>query len=190
MIPQNRIVPSEWFQKTPSPYEGAEKFKVALWWYVGAPLFLLIPHHLNKIRILLLRAFGAKIGVGCFVSRRAKIWMPWKLWVGDNTGIGFDALIYNFDEVKIGSYCSISPLVFINTASHDYRSQTFDYITKPVLIEDGCFIGADAYISPGVTIGELAVVGARSVVTKTLPSCMVCAGQPCIPIKSRFDASN
>ena len=49
----------------------------------------------------------------------------------------------------------------------------------PIVIEDGAWIGAGAIILPGITIGEYAVIGAGSVVTKDIPAYTIAAGNPC-----------
>jgi putative colanic acid biosynthesis acetyltransferase WcaF len=59
-------------------------------------------------------------------------------------------------------------------------------ITRPIVIGENAWLGADVFVGPGVTIGELCVVGARSVVVKDLPGRMVCAGNPCRPVKERI----
>lgn len=155
---------------------------------VQGTLFKFSPHKLNKFRIWLLRQFGADIGNYCFVHPNATIYMPWNLIMGERSAIDFDAMIYNLDKVMIGDFVSISYKVNINTGSHDYRDPYFKLITKPVIIQSGAFVGTESYIAPGVTIGEMAVIGARSVVTRDMPSDMICFGHPCKPYKERHQA--
>jgi putative colanic acid biosynthesis acetyltransferase WcaF len=62
-------------------------------------------------------------------------------------------------------------------------------VARPIIIGDNAWLGADVFVGPGVTVGELCVVGARSVVVKDLPPRMVCAGHPCRPIKERPEPS-
>jgi putative colanic acid biosynthesis acetyltransferase WcaF len=58
-------------------------------------------------------------------------------------------------------------------------------IWKPITIGSECWVAAEVFLGPGVDIGNGAVIGARSVVTKDMPEWMVCAGNPCKPIKIR-----
>jgi putative colanic acid biosynthesis acetyltransferase WcaF len=58
-------------------------------------------------------------------------------------------------------------------------------VTAPIVIGDNAWLAADVFVGPGVTIGELSVVGARSVVVRDLPAHAVCVGQPCRPIRDR-----
>lgn len=166
-----------------SPYRFSEKLRMAMWWIVEAVFFKTSPHKLNLWRCFLLRLFGARIGKDTFINSRAKIWFPWNLEIGSNAGIGFDALIYNLDKVIIGDYATVSQRVHVNTASHDYSKPDFPLLTRPVFIEAGAFIGTDSYIGWGVTIGEMAVIGARSVVVSDLPAYFVCVGHPCKPFR-------
>lgn len=167
-----------------SPYTMHEKIRMSIWWLFEIILFRPSLHKMNGFRCFLLRLFGAKIGRDTFIHPRAKIWFPWNLKIGSNSGIGFDALIYNLDVVDLGDYVTVAQRVHINTGSHDYRDPAFNLITRPVRIKDGAFLGADSYINMGITIGVLSVIGARSVVVTDLPDNMVCVGHPCKPIKS------
>lgn len=156
---------------------------MALWWVIEGLLFRPSLHHMNGIRCGLLRLFGARVGSNTFIHASAKIWFPWNLEIGSNAGIGFDALIYNLDKVKIGDFATISQRCHINTGSHDYEDSKFKLLTRPVTIGPGAFVGTDTYVGWGTNIGEMCVVGARSVVTSDLPSYHVCVGHPCKPIK-------
>lgn len=166
-----------------SPYSKKQKLIMLLWWTVEIIIYRNIPHKLNKFRCLILKIFGAKIGDNTFISRTAKIWFPWNLSIGKNSGIGFDALIYNLANIDIGDFTTISQRSHINTGTHDYNKNDFPLITKPVKIGDNVFIGADSYVNLGITIGDGAVIGARSVVTKDMPTNYICVGHPCKPIK-------
>lgn len=166
-----------------SPYSFKTKVRMAAWWFVEAVFFRPSLHKMNTWRCFLLRCFGAAVGVNTFINSRAKIWFPWNLKIGSNAGIGFDALIYNLDTVIIGDYATVSQRVHVNTGSHDYSDPDFPLVTRPVLIKSGAFIGADSYIGWGVVIGEMAVVGARSVVVNDLPGYTVSVGHPCTPKK-------
>ena len=159
------------------------KLKMALWWFIEGFLFRPSLHKMNGLRCFLLRFFGAKVGKNTFINSRAKIWYPWNLEIGSNGGIGFDALIYNLDKVIIEDYATVSQRVHINTGSHDYTNPAFPLVTRPIHIGAGAFIGADSYVGWGVNIGEMAVIGARSVVVSDMPSYTVSHGHPCRPYK-------
>lgn len=174
-----------WLKPSKSAFTKKTKIKLALWLIVQNTLFRWSPHKLNKFRIWLLNSFGANIKTTCFIHAKATIYMPWNVTMGNNSAIDFDALIYSLDKVVIGDFVSISYKVNINTGSHDHSDPEFALITKPVYIKSGAFIGTESYISPGVTIGQMTVIGARSVITKDMPSDMICFGHPCKPYKKR-----
>jgi putative colanic acid biosynthesis acetyltransferase WcaF len=99
--------------------------------------------------------------------------------------IGDGAEIYNLAKVRIGANSVVSQRGYVCTATHDYTRSDFPLYCEPITIERSAWICAGAFIAPGVTIGEGAVVGAYSVVTKDVPSWSVCAGNPCRYIKPR-----
>ncbi len=80
----------------------------------------------------------------------------------------------------------MSQRAFICAGTHDYTKSGHPLITAPIVIGDNAWVAAEAFVHPGVTIGEGAVIGARSVVTKDMPAWTVCAGHPCKPIKERI----
>lgn len=172
--------------RTPSksPYSFGEKLKMASWWFIEATLFRPSLHKMNGFRCFLLRLFGAKIGTNTFINAKAKIWFPWNFEIGDNSGIGFDVLIYNLGKVTMGDFVTIAHRCHIVTASHDYRKKDFPLITKSVSLKSGVFLGAETYVGPGVNIAEMAVIAARSVVISNMPAYTVCAGHPCKTIKT------
>jgi putative colanic acid biosynthesis acetyltransferase WcaF len=87
--------------------------------------------------------------------------------------------------VKLGERAVVSQGVHLCTGSHDYESECFQLFALPILIGADSWICADAFLAPGVSIGDGAVIGARAVVTCDQPQWSVCAGNPCRPIKNR-----
>ncbi len=93
-------------------------------------------------------------------------------------------------SVRIGRWCAIGHNVTILALTHDTNIATGAESQRPskkgdVIIEDGVWIGSNAIITPGVTIGRQAVVGGNSVVVHDLPPFTVCAGTPCKPLYSK-----
>lgn len=145
----------------------------------GGPLF-------RRWRNLFLKLWGAKIGPHSAVSNTAIIWAPWNLICGQHSAIGPKAQIYNVDKIIIGDKVTISQRAFICTASHDIRYTNKSLIMKPIKIETFSWICAEAYVGPGVTIGEGAVVGARAAVFKDVASWTVVGGNPAKFLKQRL----
>jgi putative colanic acid biosynthesis acetyltransferase WcaF len=142
---------------------GVSKWKEALWWVarslVFAPWFP-VP---SAIKVAVLRAFGAKVGMGVVIRSRVNITFPWKLEIGDHVWIGDEVLILSLAPVKIGSNVCISQRAFLCTGSHDFRSEGFDLITKPIEVGDGCWVAACAFIGPGATVPAGTMVKAGEV---------------------------
>ena len=134
----------------------------------------------------MLRAFGAKIGCGVRIQGGAKVWQPWKLTIGDNSWVDGGISLYSVDEIKIGANAVISDGAFICTATHDISSPTFELQTNPVTIGDSAWVCAKSIVLPGITVGEGAVVGAGSVVTKEIAPWTVVGGNPAKFIEKRI----
>jgi putative colanic acid biosynthesis acetyltransferase WcaF len=129
--------------------------------------------------------FGAKIGKGVHVYPRVKVWAPWNLIIGDESGIANGVNLYNQGKITIGNRTVISQGSHLVAGTHDYTHPNFPLITKPINVGNHVWIATESFIHPGVTIGNGCVIGARSVVIKDMPAWMVCSGYPCIPIKKR-----
>lgn len=157
-----------------------------IWSIIYTLFFRLSPRPFHKWRIFLLRCFGAKIQKHCHVYPSAKIWAPWNLEMDDYAGMGDDVICYSMATVYLGKKVVVSQGTHLCTGSHDYTSPNFQLYAKPIIIKANTWIAAESFIAPGVTIGEWAVIGARSMVTKDMPARMVCVGNPCKPIKPRI----
>ena len=133
----------------------------------------------------MLRAFGARIGRGVHVYPAVRIWAPWNLEIGDESGIGNGANLYAQDRIRIGRRVVISQGAHLCTGTHDYRVPGYPLRTRPIDVGDHAWVAAEAFIHPGVRIGTGTVIGARAVVTRDMPDWMICAGHPCTPLKPR-----
>lgn len=162
------------------------KIRRALWNLCWRVLFRPSPRRLgSQWRQWLLRAFGAKITGSALVMPDCRILQPWELELGDGVAIGEQVEIYNYAFVKIGAMTVISQYSYLCTGTHDYEHSYFPLVWKPITVGPNCWLAADVFVAPGVTISEGAVIGARSVVTKDMPAWTVCAGHPCKPLKER-----
>lgn len=152
--------------------------------YRGTAIYL--PRFASPWRVLLLKMFGAKIDRKCLICKGVWIDIPYNLTIGEYSAIGENVWLYNFENINIGDNSVISQNSVICTATHDFSSSSMTLTSSPIVIKSQVWIASDTFILPGVTIGEGAVIGARSVVTKDMPAWMVCAGHPCKPIKTRI----
>lgn len=156
-----------------------------VWGTVYLLLFRYSPIPFHGWRSFLLRVFGAKVGHGARVYPKVRIWAPWNIKLGDQCGIANYANLYAQGKIEIGRRTTVSQGVHLCAGTHDYSKPGFPTITKPIYIGSYAWIAAESFIHPGINIGEGCVIGARSVVTKDMPSWTVCTGHPCIPIKER-----
>ena len=106
------------------------------------------------------------------------MWAPWNLKAEKNSTIGPYVEVYNVAKVSLGERCIVSQNAELCTASHDHNSTTFELIAAPISLRDNTWIAAGAFIGPGVTVSENAVVGARAVLFRSIGKCEVFAGNP------------
>jgi len=156
-----------------------------VFWGLLSPFFRYSPRVFFGWRRLLLRLFGAKIGSNVHVYNSATIYMPWNLEVGDYSSIGEHAFVYNLGKITIGSKTTISQRVHLCAGTHDYNDPALPLLKPPIVIEDQAWVCADAFVGPGVTVGEGAIVGARAVATKNIGAWSIVAGNPAKFIKER-----
>lgn len=139
-----------------------------------------------KLKVSILRLFGAKFGKNIMIKPKVNIKYPWLLEVGDNTWIGEQVWIDNLDYVKIGTNVCLSQGVMLLTGNHDYKSQTFDLMIGKIILEDGVWIGAKSLVAPNVICYENSVLGAASILSKNLPSNEIWSGNPAIFLRNRI----
>ena len=106
--------------------------------------------------------------------------------IGERVFFNFNCVILDVMKVEIGHRTMFGPNVQVYTATHPLnakeRASGLEY-AKPVVIGEDVWIGGSAVICPGVNIGDRAVIGAGSVVTRDIPSDVFAAGNPCRVIK-------
>ena len=162
------------------------QLKRLVWNLVWGILARPIPRTLlNSWKIFLLRLFGAKIHKTALVYSSAKIYAPWLLEMDAQSCIANEVDCYNVGTIKIGKMAVISQKSYLCAASHDITDANNPLLIKPIIIEDQAWVAADAFIGPGVTIGQGAVVGARSSVFKNVDPWTVVGGNPSKFIKNR-----
>ena len=169
----------------PSPHSFGNKVARVIWAVVWATLFRWSPRIFHGWRRFLLRCFGAKIGKNARISPSVKVWGPWNLTVGEEAAIAHNSDCYCVDRISVGDHATVSQYSFLCTASHDVSDPHMKLISAPIQIADQAWVCAGAFVAPGVTIGEGAVAGAMSVVTKDVSPWMIVAGNPAKTIRRR-----
>jgi putative colanic acid biosynthesis acetyltransferase WcaF len=161
-----------------SPWSRREK-AVRLLWEICWKLFCCwTPKPCNAWRLFWLKRFGAHIVGLPFVHQRARIEIPWNLTMRDRSCLGDRASAYSLGEIEIHEHATIAQEAYLCTGTHDFSSPDQPLQVGKITIGQNAFIGARAFILPGVTIGQDSVVGACSVVTRDVPAGAKVAGHP------------
>jgi putative colanic acid biosynthesis acetyltransferase WcaF len=105
--------------------------------------------------------------------------------MGDHACLSEGVDCYCVAKISIGAHSTVSQYSFLCTASHDYSKTSMPLVAAPINIGDRVWITADVFVGPGVTIGDGAVVTARSSVFSNLPPWVVARGNPAVPAKPR-----
>ena len=163
----------------------ANKLARTVWQVVWLLLYRPTPRLFHPWRCLLLRLFGAKLGRAVHPYPSARIWAPWNLEMGDHACLSEGVDCYCVAPIRIGAHTTVSQYSFLCTASHDYTRADMPLVTAPITIGERAWITADVFVGPGVTIGDGAVVTARSSVFTDIPPWVVARGNPAVPVKAR-----
>ena len=166
------------------PYSRSEYIGRTLW-MMARPFFRYSPRPFFAWRRFILRLFGSKVGSEANIDPTARIYLPWKLILGNQTSIGENAVIYNLGLITIGDKATISQRAHLCAGTHNYENPSMELLRGPIQIGAQAWICADAFIGPKVTVGDNSVVGAASVVVKDVPPWEVHAGNPAKFLKKR-----
>ena len=170
---------NDWYQ----PGNPVKRF----FWYFFNVFFLLNPlNPFSGLKKFVLRLFGAKIGKGTLIKPRVNVKYPWNLIVGKNVWIGEQVWIDNLEQVNIGDNVCISQGAMLLCGNHNYKKVSFDLIVKPIVLEEGVWIGAKAIVCPGITCSSHALLTVNSVATTNLEPYSVYQGNPAIKMKDRI----
>lgn len=165
---------------------GGSTLKRVLWYFANI-LFLMNPlNPISSVKVRLLRCFGAKIGKGVVIKPSVNIKYPWNLSIGDYTWIGENVWIDNLVQVTIGSDVCVSQGAMLLCGNHNYKKSTFDLMVGKIVLEDGCWVGAQSVVCPGVTLHSHAVLGVASVANKNLDAYTIYQGNPAHMVRKRI----
>ncbi|WP_047551042.1 WcaF family extracellular polysaccharide biosynthesis acetyltransferase [Psychroserpens sp. Hel_I_66] len=166
-------------------YQPGSRVKRLLWYFVNELFFKSGFFPISGLKVFWLRLFGAKIGAGVTIKPNVNIKYPWKLSIDDHCWIGESVWIDNLDNVTIESNVCLSQGVFLLCGNHNYKSQSFDLIVKPIFLKQGAWIGAKSIIGPGVTVHDHAVLSIGSTASTNLEAYGIYRGNPAQKIKER-----
>jgi len=140
----------------------------------------------SEKRIQIIKSLFGTTGTNIHIESTFNCDYGENIHVGENFYANFDCVILDVAEVIIGDNCLIAPQVGIYTATHPInltdRLSGVEY-AKPIKIGNDCWIGGNATINPGVTLGNNVVVASGAVVTKSFGDNVVIGGNPAKVLK-------
>ena len=166
-----------------SPWSYNYRVKLLLWEYVWLLFCKWTPKPFNPWRLVVLRVFGCSITGTPFVHQRARVDHPWNLTLHHLASIGDRTHLYCLAEIVVQKGAIVAQEVYICTGTHDFSDQMRALQTSPVSIGSDSFIGARSFILPGIIVGEGAIVGACSVITRSVDPYISVAGNPAKAIR-------
>lgn len=164
---------------------GAGLVKRVAWYLVNALVFQGWLCPASALKVLLLSAFGAKVGSGVVIKPRVNIKYPWFLTIGDNVWIGEGVWIDNLGAVGIASDVCISQEAYLLTGNHDYRDPRFGLLVGEIEVKEGVWIGARAMVCPGVRLERGSVLTAGSVLRRDSEAGGIYSGNPAVRVRWR-----
>jgi putative colanic acid biosynthesis acetyltransferase WcaF len=170
-----------------SPWPVSERLRRVLWEFCWLVFCVWTPKPANPWRLFWLGVFDARINGTPFVHQRARIALPWNLTLHDRACLGDRTTVYSLGEIEIGARAVVAQEAYLNTGSHDFSQSSMPLVVAKITIGEDAFVGARAFLMPGINIGARAIVGAGSVVTKDVPENVVAAGNPCRVLHPRND---
>lgn len=184
-VPQRTVNADVAAVRESRPWTFRQNIARALWMLVRGSLFRLSFHNWYAWRRLLLRLFGAKVAKGAKVRPTVSIEIPWNVDIGEGSVVGDYAILYSLGKITIGKHVVISQYAHLCAGTHDYTRRSFPLLRHPIYVGDEAWVAADTFVGPGVTIGDRAVLGARSTAMKDVPADQVYAGSPARFVKPR-----
>lgn len=177
--------------RTNRPLQGGPSFTLGnrlmrvAWGLAWLVLCRLTPPPLHGWRRLVLRLFGARVGRGARVHASAVIWLPVNLELGEDCLIGPRVRLYNQGRISIGNRAVVSQGAHVCASSHDVRDPHFQLVLRPVSIGAGCWVAAEAFVGPGVTMGTGSVLAARGALFHDAKADTIYRGNPAVAVRPR-----
>jgi putative colanic acid biosynthesis acetyltransferase WcaF len=174
-----------------NPLEGGPSFSLrnrllrAAWNVTWALLASWTPPQMRFWRRFLLKLFGAQLGESSDVRGSARVWYPPHLHLADRALLAERVNCYNMAPITLGRAALVSQGAHLCAGTHDITSPTFQLTASPITIGAGAWIAAEAFVGPGVEVGEGAVLGARGVAFRSLDAWTVYGGNPAKALKPR-----
>ena len=173
------------------PLEGGASFSLGnrllrvVWMTAWLVFARFTPPPLHGWRRLVLRAFGARVGKGARVHASVSVWLPANLELGENCLIGPGVRLYNQGHITIGARSVVSQRAHVCASTHDISDPHFQLVCRPIRIGRQCWVAAEAFVGPGVTMGDRSVLSARAALFTNAEADEVYSGNPAQFLKQR-----
>ena len=158
------------------------RFTWQLVWLCGARW---TPPALHCWRIFLLNIFGAQVSLKAYVYPSVEVWAPWNLVIEDYGTLARHVICYNIAPISIGIRAVVSQGAHLCTGSHDYLDTAFPLTARPIRIGRRAWVCADAFVGPGVTMGDGAILAAAGMAHRDLEPWSIYSGNPAKFLRAR-----
>jgi putative colanic acid biosynthesis acetyltransferase WcaF len=156
-----------------------------IWSVVWRLLASWTPAPLHRWRIFLINAFGGQVDSSCSVYGTVRIWYPPNLQMARFAALGPGVDCYSMEKIEIGAYAVVSQRTFLCTGTHDTSDPNFQISSHAIRIGAQAWVAAEAFVGPGVTVGEGAVLGARGAAFVDLEPWTIYQGNPATAKRTR-----
>lgn len=168
-----------------SPFTVRENFARLMWLIMQGTLFRFSFPTWYRYRVFLLRLFKAKIDWTCRIKRTVRFDCPWNFTAGRNCALGDYVIVYALGPITLGRRVTVSQYSHLCAGSHDFTHRYLPLIKPPITLENDVWLGADAFVGPGVTVREGALLGARGSAFKDLDAWTIYGGSPAYRMRER-----
>ena len=168
------------------PYSTTDYIKRIIWTFARLTIWKLLWHKLPRLRMMLLKLFGANVASSAMAFGSVHIFRPWDLTLGKYVALGPRVNVYNLAKIVIKDNTVISQDVYLCGGTHDHTKPTLPLKRCDIIIGANVWVCAGAFIGPGVVIGDGAVIGARAVVMNDVDPYTIVGGNPARLIKKRI----
>jgi putative colanic acid biosynthesis acetyltransferase WcaF len=172
-----------------NPHPLRNRIERCLWGLCFALFYRPSPNLTHRYRVFLLRLFGADIHSTAHPYPKCRIWLPRNLTMGAYSCLANNVDCYNVARITLEDFATVSQYSYLCSASHDINDPEFLLVSHPIHIGYRAWVAARAYVGPGVTVHEGAVVGANACAYKDVAAWTVAGGNPARIIGKRTLAS-
>lgn len=177
-----------------NPREGGATFSLRhrlfrlFWGLVWHSFGIWTPTPLHAWRRWLAAAFGAQLDSTAKIYPGVRIWYPPNLILEQFATLGPGVNCYTMATIRLEPYALVSQGAHLCAGTHDADDPNFQLRAHPIQIGRDAWVAAEAFVGPGVTIGERAVLGARAVAMRSLEAAWIYTGNPAEKLRQRRGA--